>query len=611
MRLKHLYLKDFKNLKDFSIDFDDESFIDIVIGKNGSGKSNLFEAIIEIFKSFVDKESFSSDFKIIYNLDNNDITIENKSGKLFRNGKETKGITKKYLPENILIYYSGHNERVASLIDEYEDSYRNSIRGNEVKELRRFFGISNEHKSILMMILLLLSEENKVRQSIVSQLNISKICSDIKITLKKPHYYKNKSLEAWDNDIFWGVKGYLSEFLPLLDSKKSSSEIDRHEGYFDEEGEYIFYFSPETIKTIIAAKTPEEIFQYFDDLRVIGMLSTIDFEIKLVSGKTIAMHNLSDGEFQAIFFNGLLELFKEKNYIMLLDEPDAFLHPEWQFKLVKQIIEQSGIGDNQNHILLNSHNASTLVSSGDASINLLEIKDNIVKNYSVSKKYAISQLSSGLISLDEEKQTLYLINKIRLESKPVLFTEGTSDPIVIETAWTKLRTTDMPFIPIYAFNNTYLGRLIQDENIYNENDNHPLFGLFDFDESFNIWNGISGTHEETDPFKGLCKKIENKNGYVFLLPVPNNEVIKSQVIKNETTNETFKHESKLTLELLFYGLPETADYFDEVPIVGAGRKIVFKGNKIKFAQNVVPTLPTTAFEVFESMFNIIESKIVE
>lgn len=612
MRLKHLYLDDFKNLKKFSIDFSDESFIDIIIGKNGSGKSNLLEAVIEIFRSLIDEDYIlESDYTIKYINDEKDIVIETKNGKLnklLRNGKPGKRIGKKDLPENVLIYYSGHNERVASLINEYEDNYRKSIKGSEVKDLRTFFGVSNDHKSILMMILLLLGDDNKARESIMSQLNISEIDSDIKIVLKKPYFFKGE-LDAWDTKPFWGVKGYLKEFFKDFATGEPPAGIVRDEGYIADNEEYVCYFTPEAMKNMIANHTPQKVFQYFDDLRVIGMLSSIDFEIKLVSGKTIAMHNLSDGEFQTVFFSGLLELFKEKNYIMLLDEPDAFLHPEWQFKLVKQIIELSEETAHENHILLSSHNASTLVSSGDKKVNLFQVEDDKVKNIAVSRGYAIRQLSAGLIALNEQEQTLSIINKIRIENKPILFTEGSSDPLVIKEAWLRLREAPLPFIPIYAFCDTYLHRLMQDQKIYNENRGKPLFGLFDFDEAYNQWNGIEGEDEEIDPFKGLCRKVGDKNGYIFLLPVPDNDEIKPQIIKNEQTKETFLHESELSIELLFYGYDGTKNNFEKEDIVGGGSKIVFKGDKCNFAEKIVPNLPKEAFQVFEPMFAFIESKI--
>ncbi len=50
MRLKSLTIGQYKNLKDFTLGFDGGSFVDVFVGKNGSGKSNLFEALIQIFR---------------------------------------------------------------------------------------------------------------------------------------------------------------------------------------------------------------------------------------------------------------------------------------------------------------------------------------------------------------------------------------------------------------------------------------------------------------------------------------------------------------------------------------------------------------------------------
>ena len=50
MRLISLTISQYKNLRDFSLSFDGNSFIDVFVGKNGSGKSNLFEALMEIFR---------------------------------------------------------------------------------------------------------------------------------------------------------------------------------------------------------------------------------------------------------------------------------------------------------------------------------------------------------------------------------------------------------------------------------------------------------------------------------------------------------------------------------------------------------------------------------
>jgi hypothetical protein len=49
-RLIELWLEDFKNLTDYTVRFDPSHSIDIVLGWNGTGKSNLFEALVIIFR---------------------------------------------------------------------------------------------------------------------------------------------------------------------------------------------------------------------------------------------------------------------------------------------------------------------------------------------------------------------------------------------------------------------------------------------------------------------------------------------------------------------------------------------------------------------------------
>jgi predicted ATPase len=50
MRIDKLYLSDFKNLKNFTVDFDESKSKQVIVGQNGTGKSNLLEAISTIFR---------------------------------------------------------------------------------------------------------------------------------------------------------------------------------------------------------------------------------------------------------------------------------------------------------------------------------------------------------------------------------------------------------------------------------------------------------------------------------------------------------------------------------------------------------------------------------
>jgi len=50
MRINKLMIAEFKNLKNFFIDFDENSFTTVIVGQNGAGKSNILEALIIIFR---------------------------------------------------------------------------------------------------------------------------------------------------------------------------------------------------------------------------------------------------------------------------------------------------------------------------------------------------------------------------------------------------------------------------------------------------------------------------------------------------------------------------------------------------------------------------------
>lgn len=182
MRIKHLYVSEYKNLKDFSLDFNGDSFIDVFVGKNGSGKSNLFEAIIEIFRHLYETDyTVDFEYSIKYNKQGVDFKIEWKRDELKINENVVSKVNKGFLPDNILIYYSGHNTKVIELIEQCEDKFRKRLRGAEISESREFIGIGNEYKDLLLSTLLLQPDGNKAKQYIIEKLGIKSINSDTSV----------------------------------------------------------------------------------------------------------------------------------------------------------------------------------------------------------------------------------------------------------------------------------------------------------------------------------------------------------------------------------------------------------------------------------------------
>ena len=69
MRLKSLYIQEYKNIKDQTFDFSNNSGYIALIGLNGSGKSNLIEAIALIFNGLLNKKKIPFEYEMKYEHD--------------------------------------------------------------------------------------------------------------------------------------------------------------------------------------------------------------------------------------------------------------------------------------------------------------------------------------------------------------------------------------------------------------------------------------------------------------------------------------------------------------------------------------------------------------
>ena len=222
MRLKSVFISDYKNLKDFSIRFDSDNFIEVFVGKNGAGKSNFFEAVIEIFRHIYEYDKVKSetgfDYRIMFEIENVDTEIAWKNGTITVNGEDRKTIGKTPLPDNVLIYYSGHNDTVAGLVEKYEEAFRKRIKKANYGESRRFIGIGQDYKELLLSVLLMQNNDNKARQFILQKLGIKKVALEVMLVLQRPAFANKKlGIDHFDPTThFWGTEGITRTFLDKL-----------------------------------------------------------------------------------------------------------------------------------------------------------------------------------------------------------------------------------------------------------------------------------------------------------------------------------------------------------------------------------------------------------
>jgi predicted ATPase len=631
MRLKSVYISQYKNLKDFSLNFEGTSFIDIFVGKNGSGKSNLLEALIEIFRHLDQlgrtDNDIAFDYKLTYEIEGQDTDIEWKDSKLrINNDEDRKTLGQTPFPDNVLIYYSGHNATVTDLVKNYENNFRSRIKGANLEDSRRFIGIGPEYKLLLLSMLLVQPDGNSARAFVWKKLGIDKLGitkpgtnevteSVVRIELQRPDYAQGKKefdIELNDGtDNYWKADGITKGFLDTLSicAWTNAENLTVTEGYLTNDDRYVLHLSISKLQDAFNGKL-QELFRQLDNLKTLGMLAGISVPLRLTYGEEGNLSRFSDGQFQSVYIYAIVELFKGRNCLTLLDEPDAFLHPEWQFDFLKQIFEISNTAAKSNHVLMSSHSASTITCAEENVINLFEFDGSKVVSTKVNKADVIKSLSAGLITFSESEARLNISHVLKNTTGPVLFTEGITDEMILETAWTKLYPTENRCFEIQnAFSCGFLRNLVKDNVLYQNHPDRKFFSLFDFDEAYNDWSQL-GEDVQTNSALCLTKKRNGSESYALLLPVPVTGQIRKQVI-NPHTGGNFGNRSLLTIELLFYGVPGLDAYF----IIDTMRtdgfiKFISDSQKTTFAKDIVPTLDAAHFAVFRPLFEFIKSKCV-
>lgn len=91
MKLDYIYLDSYKNLKDFEVAFNEGSSVNALIGNNGSGKSNVLEALATAFAAVYNEQTIDFIYDICYRINNSKYRISNRGGTIFtKDGKNVR-----------------------------------------------------------------------------------------------------------------------------------------------------------------------------------------------------------------------------------------------------------------------------------------------------------------------------------------------------------------------------------------------------------------------------------------------------------------------------------------------------------------------------------------
>lgn len=195
MRLDKVSIDGFKNLRGLELDFDERQLTTVLIGQNGAGKSNLIEAITQVFR-WVDLRRNEPRFRyrVTYRIQPPGLAIPNPPSVCLSNfpgepairvnGQEVKRTEfekrkSEWFPDLVFGYYSGGSRRLEALFDSHQRRYYDDIKREDdeamlVKalEARRLFYCRPIHGVLALMAVFAFPDE-KVTAELASRLGIT------------------------------------------------------------------------------------------------------------------------------------------------------------------------------------------------------------------------------------------------------------------------------------------------------------------------------------------------------------------------------------------------------------------------------------------------------
>lgn len=338
MKIRNLYIDGYKNLVNAPIAFEASDIPVAIIGNNGTGKSNLIEALIQIFTSLYYNTSLKFSYRINYECNRKAVSItrdarENSIQILVDGRQISRARFKEWIreigrmppfPELIFCYYSGTCERTKHFIDKYNRTFNSLVqsRSNELERLFVFSSINQAQWSLLGLFAHRHSE-------LLTRLSLIDV-QRFKITLVPPESY----YEYTDDPSFWGTTGSIRDFLGDLDN--AALESYRPDGLSSPERTLRTYvFDRERLERIgVVLERRRTNFQsMMQVLDARKMVEETSFElVNSRSGATYGIDDLSEGEKQLLCVIGGLKLYNQPESLVLLDEPDTHLNPSWSWE---------------------------------------------------------------------------------------------------------------------------------------------------------------------------------------------------------------------------------------------------------------------------------------
>lgn len=393
----------FKNLKDVTVDFDQKHWITVVIGWNGTGKSNVLEALAILFRDLIQgerKPAFA--YNLTYRMGSGAETlrinidadpdrerealiihvasdaeargagtltpfIEGEPEIIPLLGKKVSlkaffDAGERHLPRFVFAYYSGDSDRLYEVFKPYLEAFDRQLRQGKDPGLKRLFYALPVHSQFVLLAFLI-QQSDEVREFLTDHLGIDpdEGIESVLFVLRQPPWTSKEG-----DPRFWYAKGVVADFLSRLqDIALAPIEASRRVdvSLWSKETlqfKYLYIKDIASLQELVGEQRPAEFFRDMESTHVSQLIEEVRIRVRLKKNDgTVTFRELSEGEQQLLTVLGLLRFTAESESLFLLDEPDTHLNPRWAVDYLSYLRKFAGQnkGDRENsHILITTHN---------------------------------------------------------------------------------------------------------------------------------------------------------------------------------------------------------------------------------------------------------------
>ena len=413
MKIKTLWVESFKNLRDFRIDFDPNCMTTVLLGENGTGKSNLLESLVIIFRDLdlVAQPAFA--YRLEYECGGHNVVVEanpTSSGpklKYIVDGNSLtqaafgRGGDRAYLPRNVFGYYSGPSNRFENhFVKHQEKFYQQLLEGDSGEALRPLFYARLIHSQFVLLAFFY-DQEPRAKDFLREYLSIEGLES-VLFVLKAPPW----SSKAGDAR-FWYARGAVRDFLdkvftlslaPMRLTHTVDTGLRKKQR---QEQLYLYLQDSETLGRLRAYyKTPGEFFKALESTYLSALLAEVRIRVRMrKTDGVLTFRELSEGEQQLLTVLGLLKFTKDTDALFLLDEPDTHLNPVWSLRYLELLSKVVG-EERSSQIVMATHDPLTIAGLGREQVRVMTRDPNGTISSVIPEKDPKGMGISGILTSD-------------------------------------------------------------------------------------------------------------------------------------------------------------------------------------------------------------------